>query len=60
MQKRFYFITRDLHLYSGLFISPFVLLFAFSVFARSPVEQRSPSGAIETAHMENLSGPTES
>jgi uncharacterized iron-regulated membrane protein len=29
MQKRFYFITRDLHLYAGLFISPFVLLFAF-------------------------------
>ena len=30
--KRFYSITRDLHLYFGLFISPFVLLFAVSVF----------------------------
>ena len=29
--KRFYLITRDLHLYLGLFISPFVLLFAISV-----------------------------
>ena len=30
--KRFYSITRDLHLYLGLFISPFVLLFSVSVF----------------------------
>ena len=29
--KRFYIITRDLHLYLGLFISPFVLVFAISV-----------------------------
>jgi hypothetical protein len=33
MKKRFYLITRDLHLYAGLFISPFVVLFAISVFA---------------------------
>src|SRR5438067_6735836 len=32
MSKRFYLITRDLHLYFGLFISPFVLVFAVSVF----------------------------
>jgi hypothetical protein len=32
MAKRFYAVTRDLHLYLGLFFSPFVLLFAFSVF----------------------------
>ena len=30
--RRFYLIARDLHLYFGLFISPFVLLFAVSVF----------------------------
>ena len=30
--RRFYLITRDLHLYIGLFLSPFVLLFAVSVF----------------------------
>jgi len=30
--KRFYLGVRDLHLYFGLFISPFVLVFAVSVF----------------------------
>ena len=32
MRGRFYRLIRDLHLYFGLFISPFVLLFAISVF----------------------------
>jgi hypothetical protein len=32
MRGQFYRITRDLHLYLGLFISPFVLVFAISVF----------------------------
>lgn len=32
MSRRFYIITRDLHLYLGLFFAPFVLVFAFSVF----------------------------
>ena len=32
MRGRFYRIIRDLHLYLGLFISPFVLVFAISVF----------------------------
>ena len=32
MNKRFYTVTRDLHLYLGLFISPFVLVFSVSVF----------------------------
>ena len=30
--RRFYLVTRDLHLYFGLFLSPFVLLFSVSVF----------------------------
>jgi hypothetical protein len=30
--RRFYAITRDLHLYVGLFLSPLILLFAISVF----------------------------
>ena len=30
--RRLYLITRDLHLYIGLFLSPFVLIFAVSVF----------------------------
>ncbi|HVV73923.1 MAG TPA: PepSY-associated TM helix domain-containing protein [Verrucomicrobiae bacterium] len=32
MNRPFYQITRDLHLYIGLFISPFVLVFSVSVF----------------------------
>lgn len=32
MGKRLYLISRDLHLYFGLFISPFVLVFSFSIF----------------------------
>jgi hypothetical protein len=32
MKVRFYSLTRDLHLYLGLFISPFVLVFSASVF----------------------------
>jgi hypothetical protein len=32
MSNHFYIVTRDLHLYVGLFISPFVLVFAISVF----------------------------
>src|SRR5436190_11321920 len=32
MSGRFYRLTRDVHLYLGLFISPFVLVFAISVF----------------------------
>lgn len=31
--RRFYRLTRDLHLYLGLFISPLVLVFAVSVFS---------------------------
>jgi len=30
--RRLYLVTRDLHLYVGLFLSPFVLIFAVSVF----------------------------
>lgn len=32
MRRRFYNLTRDLHLYLGLFISPFVLVFSVTVF----------------------------
>jgi hypothetical protein len=31
MAKQFYSLTRDLHLYLGLFISPFILVFSVSV-----------------------------
>jgi hypothetical protein len=32
MMRRSYVVTRDLHLYCGLFLSPFILVFAASVF----------------------------
>jgi hypothetical protein len=32
MNQRFYSITRDLHLYLGLFLAPFVVVFSISVF----------------------------
>ena len=32
MIRRLYPVTRDLHLYVGLFLSPFILLFSISVF----------------------------
>lgn len=47
MPKAFYTWTRDLHLYFGLFISPFLVVFAISVFflnhARIPVPRTLPS-----------------
>ena len=45
--KQFYAVTRDLHLYFGLFISPLVLVFAVSVFflvhARLPGAVQPPA-----------------
>jgi hypothetical protein len=65
--KPIYTVTRDLHLYAGLFISPFVLLFAISVFflvhAWAPgcspdpaAPGRSVSGLHLPPDVENLSG----
>ena len=48
MKGRFYRLTRDLHLYLGLFISPFVLVFSISVFFL--VHSWVPKFAPETAH----------
>jgi hypothetical protein len=48
MKGRFYRSTRDLHLYVGLFISPFVLLFAISVIFL--VHAWIPKFAPETAN----------
>lgn len=57
MPKTFYTWTRDLHLYFGLFISPFLVVFAISVFflnhARMPVPRTLPT----TTH--NIQVPTE-
>src|ERR1044071_4191306 len=48
MNKRFYRLTRDLHLYLRLFISPFVLVFSISVFFL--VHARIPKFAAETTN----------
>jgi hypothetical protein len=46
MSRRFYRVTRDLHLYFGLFISPFILVFAVSVFFL--VHPQSQNAAVGT------------
>ena len=66
MRGRFYQAVRDLHLYLGLFISPFVLIFAISVFFLVHAWLPKPgSGAsaprivhdlVLPADLENLSG----
>ena len=67
MQKRFYLVTRDLHLYAGLFLSPFVVLFALSVFvlvhpsgSARPASALLPARSVENLEIppgvENLSG----
>jgi hypothetical protein len=52
--RRFYLVTRGLHLYVGLFLSPFVLSFSVSVFwlvhglAQRPApDQSSPSRTVK-------------
>ena len=64
MSKRFYRVTRDLHLYFGLFVSPFVLIFAVSVFIlvhslKSPFSANTApivAGLSLPADLETLSG----
>jgi hypothetical protein len=66
MNKRFYIITRDLHLYIGLFLAPFVLVFAVSVFflvhswlpgvAPEPGPPRRVTGVLVPNGVENLDG----
>ena len=47
----FYRWTRDLHLYAGLFISPFVLLFAVSVFFLNHAKVATDKAtSVETFH----------
>lgn len=66
MNVSFYRLTRDLHLYFGLFISPFILLFSISVFflvhswipgLESPrSEKREATGVALPEGLEKLSG----
>jgi hypothetical protein len=65
MNKRLYPILRDLHLYFGLFVSHFVLVFAFSVFflvhawlpkASPPVNGRVAMNLVLDPGLQQLSG----
>jgi hypothetical protein len=57
--RRLYLVTRDLHLYCGLFLSPFVLVFSVSVFYLvHGFAQRPAPGASDTSRTAaNLSIP---
>jgi hypothetical protein len=57
--RRLYLVTRDLHLYGGLFISPFVLVFAVSVFYLvHGLAQRPPPGSSDASRtVTNLTIP---
>ncbi|MBL8293880.1 MAG: hypothetical protein JNN08_18695 [Bryobacterales bacterium] len=59
MGKRFYVLTRDLHLYTGLFLSPLILVFAVSVFflVHSPRSTQGTGGPTRSAS--NLAVSTE-
>jgi hypothetical protein len=59
MKKRFYLVTRDLHLHAGLFISPFVLAFSISVFALVHPSGPAPStsAARPSRSVQNLQVP---
>jgi hypothetical protein len=49
--RRLYLVTRDLHLYFGLFLSPFILLFSVSVFYLvHGLAQRPAPGPSDAAH----------
>jgi hypothetical protein len=66
MKGRFYRFVRDLHLYFGLFISPYILVFAISVFflvhawlpgrASNPTTVRVVPDLPLPANLETLSG----
>ncbi len=65
MTRKIYLWTRDLHLYAGLFLSPFVIVFAVSVFwlnhnwypgGRSESQHRTVPGVDIPAGLEKLQG----
>ncbi len=57
MPKAFYIWTRDLHLYLGLFVSPFLVVFAVSVFFVNHVHPSPPGSATTTATVHDLRIP---
>ena len=54
--RRLYLITRDLHLYFGLFLSPFILVFSVSVFylVHGLAQRPAPTAADSSRTVANL------
>jgi hypothetical protein len=59
--RRLYLLTRDLHLYFGLFLSPFVLVFSVSVFylVHGLAQRPAPDAAGPSRTATNLSVPAD-
>lgn len=59
--RRLYLITRDLHLYVGLFLSPFVLVFSVSVFylVHGLAHRAAPDASDASRTVENVTVPLE-
>jgi hypothetical protein len=55
--RRFYWTVRDLHLYCGLFLSPFVLVFTVSVFFLVHAWLPRPAARIHTRTVAGLNLP---
>jgi hypothetical protein len=55
--KAFYIWTRDIHLHLGLFVSPFLVVFAVSVFFVNHVHPSPTVSAATTAKVQDLRVP---
>jgi hypothetical protein len=57
--RRLYLVTRDLHLYVGLFLSPFILVFSVSVFylVHGLAQRPAPAASDALRSVANLSVP---
>lgn len=58
-RQRIYWIIRDIHLYAGLLVSPFVLIFAFSVFALVHPSRLSKPAVAGSRTVRNLYVPAD-
>lgn len=59
--RRLYLVTRDLHLYFGLFLSPFILVFSVSVFylVHGYAQRPAPAASDASRTVANLSVPAD-
>ena len=59
--RRLYLVTRDLHLYVGLFLSPFILVFSVSVFylVHGLAQRGTPGAADASRTVPNLVFPAD-